>query len=253
MPPPPQTGQTFPLLDTMRAIGALCVLTTHTAFWAGDYVRHGTLGTVLARLDVGVAIFFVLSGFLLSRAWLARAADGAPGPATAPYFWKRALRIVPVYVITVVLALTFVQANDGRAPTRLDLDAADARRLPRGRFPGRAHPDVEPGRRGRVLRRAPAADAGPARTSQGLRCAPDPRRPGRPCRDLGVVARRRCEPCRTGSPTRMAAGLPDLVRAEASCSPSSRCCMQGRGSPGCRSPSCRWHGSPASAGLSWRG
>ena len=79
VPPPPETAPTFPLLDTMRAVGALCVLTTHAAFWAGDYTRHGTWGTVLARLDVGVAIFFVLSGFLLSRPWLpARRPTGRP-------------------------------------------------------------------------------------------------------------------------------------------------------------------------------
>ena len=62
-----QLAETFPVLDTMRAVGALAVLTTHVAFWAGDYQRHGAWGSFLARLDVGVAIFFVLSGFLLSR------------------------------------------------------------------------------------------------------------------------------------------------------------------------------------------
>jgi peptidoglycan/LPS O-acetylase OafA/YrhL len=112
VPPPPATSFTFPLLDTMRAIGALCVLTTHTAFWAGDYTRNGTWGTFLARLDVGVAIFFVLSGFLLSRAWLSRAADGDSAPRVRPYLWKRFLRITPVYVVTVVLALTFIEANN---------------------------------------------------------------------------------------------------------------------------------------------
>lgn len=137
VPPPPETAQTFPLLDTLRAIGAVCVLTTHTAFWAGDYVRHGTLGSVLARLDVGVAIFFVLSGFLLSRAWLVRAADGETAPRAAPYFWKRALRIVPVYVITVVLAMTFVEANDSATPrdwlsTLLMLDVYHGEGFPDG-------------------------------------------------------------------------------------------------------------------------
>jgi len=111
VPAPPETGTTFPLLDTFRAIGAVAVLTTHAAIWAGDYTRNGTWGTLLARLDVGVAIFFVLSGFLLSRPHFARAAVEQPAPGVGRYLWKRALRILPVYFLAVALALTFIQAN----------------------------------------------------------------------------------------------------------------------------------------------
>lgn len=101
----------FAALDTMRAVGALAVLTTHVAFWSGDYLRHGAWGTLLARLDVGVAIFFVLSGFLLSRPHLVRAAAHRPPPGTGRYFWHRFLRIVPLYLVTVVLALGFIHDN----------------------------------------------------------------------------------------------------------------------------------------------
>jgi peptidoglycan/LPS O-acetylase OafA/YrhL len=105
----------FPVLDTLRAVGALAVLTTHTSFQAGDYARHGVWGTVLARLDIGVAIFFVLSGFLLSRPHLTRAAVGLRGPDTGRYYWKRALRIYPLYAVTVVVALGLLPENH---PTR---------------------------------------------------------------------------------------------------------------------------------------
>lgn len=104
----PQTAPVFPVLDTLRAVGALAVLTTHTAFQSGDYLEHGVLGTLLSRLDVGVALFFVLSGFLLSRPWLRAAAEGRPGPGVARYYRNRVLRIVPVYLVAVVLALCFV-------------------------------------------------------------------------------------------------------------------------------------------------
>lgn len=103
----------FPVLDTLRFVGALAVLTTHTAFQSGDYLGNGVWGSFLGRLDVGVAVFFVLSGFLLSRPWLARAARGARRPATGRYYWKRVLRIYPVYVVTVVVALTLVAGNAG--------------------------------------------------------------------------------------------------------------------------------------------
>lgn len=111
VPPPPETGQQFPVLDTIRAIGALCVVTTHTSFWAGTYTGHGAWGTFLARLDVGVAIFFVLSGFLLCRPWLSSAANRRPRPGVAGYFWKRALRILPLYVVTVLIAYAFIGDN----------------------------------------------------------------------------------------------------------------------------------------------
>lgn len=101
----------FPVLDSLRAVGALAVLTTHVGFQSGAYVRNGTWGDLLSRLDVGVAIFFVLSGFLLSRPHFARRMVDIPPPPTARYYWKRLLRIYPLYVVTVMLALTLIPEN----------------------------------------------------------------------------------------------------------------------------------------------
>jgi peptidoglycan/LPS O-acetylase OafA/YrhL len=132
-----QLNPQFPVLDTLRAVGALAVLTTHTAFQAGDYARHGIWGTLLSRLDVGVAIFFVLSGFLLSRPHLARVTAGLDRPATGRYYWKRFLRVYPVYAVTVVIALSLIPANDDLGPrqwlrTLLLADTYTADRLPQG-------------------------------------------------------------------------------------------------------------------------
>ena len=102
----------FAVLDPLRAVGALAVVVTHATFWTGDYVRHGVLGSVLARLDVGVAIFFVLSGFLLSHHYLSRAWNREPAEPTGRYFWKRFLRIYPAYVVAVLLAMLFVEDNN---------------------------------------------------------------------------------------------------------------------------------------------
>ncbi len=106
----------FPALDSLRAIGSLAVLVTHVAFWAGAYNQYQVLGPLLARLDVGVAIFFVLSGFLLSRQWFVRAALGMDPPGLRRYLWKRVLRIWPAYLVAVVLALAFIEANSDRGP-----------------------------------------------------------------------------------------------------------------------------------------
>lgn len=103
---------TFPALDTLRFVGAFGVLVTHVAFQTGQY-DSSVRGTFLARLDCGVALFFVLSGFLLSRPFLSRMARGAVLPHVGFYAWKRALRIVPVYVLTVVLVLALMPPSRG--------------------------------------------------------------------------------------------------------------------------------------------
>ena len=107
---PAGAAPSFPVLDSLRAVAAIAVVGTHTAFWSGAYSAP-VWGTLLARLDVGVAVFFVLSGFLLSRPWIARHRAGLPAPATGRYLWKRVLRLVPIYVVTVVAALTVLPGN----------------------------------------------------------------------------------------------------------------------------------------------
>jgi peptidoglycan/LPS O-acetylase OafA/YrhL len=127
----PTTPRVFPALDTVRAVGALMVLTTHVAFWTGNY-GFDLWGTFLARLDAGVALFFVLSGFLLSRPFLLSARAGAPAPDTRRYLWKRALRVMPAYWIVAVIAMVLVEDNAGagvwdwvRALTLTDIYLSD--------------------------------------------------------------------------------------------------------------------------------
>lgn len=108
----------FPVLDTLRAVGALAVVTTHATFQGGEYLRNGVVGTMFARLDIGVAIFFVLSGFLLSRPYIASAVAGIPLPGARRYYTKRFWRIFPLYVVTVVLALLVITENAGTGVRR---------------------------------------------------------------------------------------------------------------------------------------
>ncbi len=71
----PRTAPSFPGLDTIRAVAAIWVVVTHVGFWTGFY-GHGLLGALSQRLEAGVAVFFVLSGFLLSYPVAAPAAHG---------------------------------------------------------------------------------------------------------------------------------------------------------------------------------
>ena len=104
----------MPALDAVRAIGAIGVLGYHVAFNTGLSL-HGTWNGLLARLDVGVAIFFVLSGFLLFRPYAHAAATGAESPPAGRYLWRRAVRILPAYWLTVVVCLTVLPQNRGAA------------------------------------------------------------------------------------------------------------------------------------------
>jgi peptidoglycan/LPS O-acetylase OafA/YrhL len=99
------------MLDTLRAVGAVSVMATHCGFNAGAYTEWGALGRLVARMDVGVAIFFLLSGFLLARPWLARARAGLDRPGVGRYLWKRFLRIVPAYVVVTLVALSLIDDN----------------------------------------------------------------------------------------------------------------------------------------------
>jgi peptidoglycan/LPS O-acetylase OafA/YrhL len=105
----------FPCLDGARALAATAVVATHAAYWAGDY-GDGAVGRVLSRFDVGVPVFFVLSGFLLSRPFLLAAVRRGPAPRPAAYLWRRALRILPAYWLTVVAALLLLPGNRGAGP-----------------------------------------------------------------------------------------------------------------------------------------
>jgi peptidoglycan/LPS O-acetylase OafA/YrhL len=88
-------------LTGLRAVAALLVVGTHAAFATGK-LSHGYLGGIYAHLEVGVAIFFVLTGFLLFRPWVRAAASGSAPPDLSRYAWHRVRRILPGYVLTVL-------------------------------------------------------------------------------------------------------------------------------------------------------
>jgi peptidoglycan/LPS O-acetylase OafA/YrhL len=88
-------------LTGLRAVAALFVVGTHAAFATGK-LSHGYLGAIYAHLEVGVAIFFVLTGFLLFRPWVRAAAAGGQAPELNRYAWHRVRRIGPGYLVTVL-------------------------------------------------------------------------------------------------------------------------------------------------------
>jgi peptidoglycan/LPS O-acetylase OafA/YrhL len=94
--PPPASGHQD-TLDGIRAIAALAVLAYHVAGSAGTITRSTGPGWLFNGGQVGVPVFFTLSGMLLYRPWAAAALDGRAAPRTGEYLRKRALRLLPAY------------------------------------------------------------------------------------------------------------------------------------------------------------
>lgn len=94
----------FPALDGLRALAVLSVMATHVGFQTGENFR-GTIGALLSRGDVGVTIFFLLSGFLLYTPFVRGHLAGGPVPATKTFLRNRALRILPAYWVVLAVVL----------------------------------------------------------------------------------------------------------------------------------------------------
>jgi peptidoglycan/LPS O-acetylase OafA/YrhL len=90
-------------LTGVRAVAALLVVATHAAYATGKYIE-GYFGLFCSRMEMGVPIFFVLSGFLLFGPWVKSAETGGPEPSIRRYAWHRVRRIMPAYVVTVLIA-----------------------------------------------------------------------------------------------------------------------------------------------------
>lgn len=89
-------------LTGLRAVALVMVIGTHAAFGTG-HGDDGYLGALLSRLEIGVAVFFVVSGYLLFRPWVEAAADGTAPPQWRRYAERRIRRIAPAYLLTVIV------------------------------------------------------------------------------------------------------------------------------------------------------
>lgn len=90
----------FPQLDTLRALAVLLVLGSHFAPSVPLWFWHG---------DLGVRLFFTLSGFLITRIlWDTRVEAGRTGVSIGRVLWRfyarRALRLLPLFYGVLLLA-----------------------------------------------------------------------------------------------------------------------------------------------------
>jgi len=109
------SSQYMPGLDGLRAVAALSVFFVHFQQFSG---LKGTLGFIdferwMINGNTGVALFFVLSGFLLSMPFW-QGIKEANYPNIKQYFVNRVVRILPIYYLCLfgLLALKGFQGAD---------------------------------------------------------------------------------------------------------------------------------------------
>ncbi len=93
-------------LDGLRGIAAFAIIVHHSGFWSGA-TFDGSWGRYLGRLDIGVPVFFALSGFLLFRPIVVAILDDRPLRPIGEHIWRRALRIYPAFWVALVLIVAF--------------------------------------------------------------------------------------------------------------------------------------------------
>jgi peptidoglycan/LPS O-acetylase OafA/YrhL len=103
-------------LDGLR--GAACAGIVLLHVWMFD---HGVVGgggdknlldLVIGELRLAVPLFFVLSGFLVYRPFVAAALDRRPAPSVRTYALRRAARILPAYWAAVIGVFLLLRALD---------------------------------------------------------------------------------------------------------------------------------------------
>ncbi|MEO7570899.1 MAG: acyltransferase [Acidimicrobiales bacterium] len=113
MPPHAPAGQ-VPGLDGARAIATLSVFLFH-ALWRTEVLRP--LRPVLGHADLGVEVFFILSGFLVTRPLVAHAVGDGRRVGFVDFWRRRFARIWPAYLVAlagaVALGVGEVQGASG--------------------------------------------------------------------------------------------------------------------------------------------
>lgn len=99
----PSSGYFFPFLDGLRGIAILSVVAYHIVYFNSDHVVGKVLLSLVRSGNLGVPIFFTLSGFLIS---LSVFSSGHPFNQNA-YAWRRGAKILPPFLLCVALIGAF--------------------------------------------------------------------------------------------------------------------------------------------------
>jgi peptidoglycan/LPS O-acetylase OafA/YrhL len=95
-------------LDLLRALAILLVMVSHWANNVGFWFHVQAPPVVFVSGDVGVELFFALSGFLIGRILIGIAATGPTWRNFAIFMARRAMRTLPLYFLWLAVLLWFL-------------------------------------------------------------------------------------------------------------------------------------------------
>lgn len=106
---PPPHHPRFPLTVGLRGIAAIAIVVGHAWFFTGGFGGFTTSlpNRLVVRWDGVVAIFFMLSAFLLYRPMIAQRVGGPVAPKVPAYAWRRFLRLFPAYWVALTALAIF--------------------------------------------------------------------------------------------------------------------------------------------------
>ncbi len=99
----------YPALDGLRAVAVLILFFQHTGYSTGLQFRDGFRW--MGHMEIGPTTFFVLSAFLLYQPFVAAQLAGRRGPSAGSFWSGRALRVLPLYWVSLALLVSFFRAD----------------------------------------------------------------------------------------------------------------------------------------------
>src|SRR5579859_2245497 len=102
------TGSHFDALDGLRGVAILLVVAYHAFYTNPAYGILARLGDDVIQAGwMGVPIFFVLSGFLISYPFFLKRMENPQAWYQRGYVWRRAAKILPPFYLSIVIFIGF--------------------------------------------------------------------------------------------------------------------------------------------------
>jgi peptidoglycan/LPS O-acetylase OafA/YrhL len=109
----------IPCADGLRATAATAVFLHHASFLTG-VTFNSRAGAFFARFDIGVPVFFALSGFLLSRPYIDAILDDRSLPDWRGFYRRRVVRIIPAYWLALTATYLWLRPDSATRATGID-------------------------------------------------------------------------------------------------------------------------------------